>query len=247
MGPASVDTARRPAFYALRPGGWRDYITLLHPPYTAWHLSYVAIGACLAPDFSGGRLGAAVVAFLLAMGIGAHALDELRGRPLQTQIPAPVLVTLACLSIAGAVAIGVASAFAWTLWLLPFVVFGGFIVVAYNLELFGGLFHTTLWFALAWGAFPLLTGYFVVAEEIRPEAVLAAIFAGLQSHAQRVLSTPVRFTRRQVRGVSGTIELTDGSHEPVTEETLMRVPERALQILAASTVALAAALIALRW
>ena len=24
----------RPAFYALRPGGWRDYVTLLHPPYT---------------------------------------------------------------------------------------------------------------------------------------------------------------------------------------------------------------------
>ena len=24
----------RPAFYALKRGGWRDYITLLHPPYT---------------------------------------------------------------------------------------------------------------------------------------------------------------------------------------------------------------------
>jgi hypothetical protein len=248
LGPAHVDeTATRPAFYALRPGGWRDYVTLLHPPYTLWHLSYAAIGAGLAPDFSGRRLAAALAAFFLAMGIGAHALDELRGRPLQTRIPPRVLVTLAAASIAGAVAIGIASALTWTLWLLPFVAFGAFIVVAYNLELFGGLFHDSLWFAVAWGAFPLLTTYLVVAEEIRIEAVLAAAFAALLSHAQRVLSTPVRFARRQVRAVSGTIELLDGTSEPVTAETLLRTPERALQILAAATVALAAALVVLRW
>jgi hypothetical protein len=248
VGPARVDeSAPRPAFYALQAGGWRDYVTLLHPPYTLWHLSYVAIGAGLAPEFSGRRLAAALAAFFLAMGIGAHALDELSGRPLQTRIPARVLVALAAVSIAGAVAIGIASALAWTLWLLPFVTFGGFIVVAYNLELFAGVFHNSLWFALAWGAFPLLTGYFVVAEELRLEAVLAAGFAALLSHAQRVLSTPVRFARRRVRAVSGTIELVDGSREPVTADTLLRAPERALQILAAATVALAAALVVLRW
>jgi hypothetical protein len=248
VGPAGVgETATRPAFYALRRGGWRDYVTLLHPPYTLWHLSYTAIGAGLAPDFSGRRLVAALAAFFLAMGIGAHALDELMGRPLQTRIPVPVLVALAAASIAGAVGIGIASALAWTLWLLPFVAFGGFIVVVYNLELFGGMFHNSLWFALAWGAFPLLTGYFVVAEEIRLEAVLAAAFAALLSHAQRVLSTPVRFARRRVRAVSGTIELLDGRREPVTAETLLRTPERALQVLAAATVALAAALLVLRW
>jgi hypothetical protein len=247
MGTAGVDEpATRPAFYALRPGGWRDYITLLHPPYTLWHLSYAAIGAGLAPDFSGRRLVAALAAFFLAMGIGAHALDELSGRPLRTRIPERVLVALAGTSIAGAIAIGIASALAWTLWILPFVAFGGFIVVAYNLELFGGLFHNSLWFALAWGAFPLLTGYFVVAEEIRLEVVLAATFAALLSHAQRVLSTPVRFARRRVRNVSGTIELVDGSRQSVTADTLLRTPERALQILAAATVALAGALVLLR-
>jgi heme O synthase-like polyprenyltransferase len=246
VGPARVATSTRPAFYALRPGGWRDYVTLLHPPYTLWHLSYVAIGAGLAPDFSGRRLGAALAAFLLAMGVGAHALDELKGRPLQTRISPRVLVALAAASIALAVAIGVASALAWTLWLLPFVAFGGFIVVAYNLELFRGRFHNDFWFAFSWGAFPLLTGYFVVAEEIRIAAVLAALFAALQSHAQRLLSTPVRFARRRVRAVSGTIELVDGGREEVTLETLLRIPERALQVLAASTVALGTALIVFR-
>ena len=78
----------RPAFYALRQGGWRDYVTLLHAPYTAWHLSYVVVGGCLVAEVSWGRLGLTVLAFFLAMGIGAHALDELAGRPLQTAIPA---------------------------------------------------------------------------------------------------------------------------------------------------------------
>jgi hypothetical protein len=245
VGQASVGETRS-AFYALEPGGWRDYVTLLHPPYTLWHLSYVAIGAGLAPEFSGRRLAAALVAFFLAMAIGAHALDELNGRPLQTRIPARLLVTFATASIAGALAIGIASAVAWTLWLLPFIAFGGFIVVAYNLELFGGRFHSDLWFALSWGAFPLLTGFFVVAEELRVEAVLAAAFAALLSDAQRLLSTPARFVRRRVRTVSGTIELHDGTREPVSEETLLRTSERALQALAAASVTLGAALVVLR-
>jgi hypothetical protein len=243
VGPSSIGRA---AFYALRPGGWRDYVTLLHAPYTLWHLSYVAIGVGLAPDFSGLRLAAALAAFFLALGIGAHALDELNGRPLRTRIPAWVLVTLAVTSIAGALAIGVASAWAWSPWLLLFVAFGGFIVVAYNLELFGGRFHTDLWFALAWGAFPLLTGYFVAAEELRVEAGLAAAFAALLSHAQRLLSTPVRYVRRSVRTISGTIERHDGTLDSVTEETLLRPSERALQVLAAATVALGAALVVVR-
>ena len=82
----------RPAYYAARPGGWRDWWTLLHPPYTAWHLSYVVIGACLAPQVSLAPLLATLVAFFLAVGLAAHALDELNGRPLQTRIPAPTLV-----------------------------------------------------------------------------------------------------------------------------------------------------------
>jgi len=73
----------------------RDWVTLLHPPYTAWHLSYVAIGAALAPHFVAWRLGGTLVAFFLAVGVGAHALDELAGRPLQTGIPAVALAIAA--------------------------------------------------------------------------------------------------------------------------------------------------------
>ena len=236
----------RPAFYALRTGGWRDYVTLLHPPYTLWHLSYVPIGAALAPVLEARRLLLTLAAFALAMGVGAHALDELQGRPLGTAIPSRVLWGLALGSIAAAAAIGVGAALAWTLWLLPLVGFGVFIVVAYNLELFGGRFHGDGWFALAWGAFPLLTAYLAAAETLRLEALLAAAFAGLLSLAQRRLSTPVRALRRRTASVAGTVERTDGTREPLTAESLLAAPEGALKALNASIVLLAAALLVLR-
>ena len=250
----SHETARKsgdarepaPAFYALRPGGWRDYVTLLHVPYTAWHLSYVVVGGCLAASVDWPTLGWTVVAFALAMGVGAHALDELDGRPLRTEIPSSVLVALAVGSVTVAAAIGIAVALDRTLWIVPLVIVGAALVPAYNLELLGGRLHNGAGFALAWGAFPLLTGYFACAGTISWEALLAAAYATLMSYAQRVLSTPVRHLRRRVVDVQGTIELRDGGSERVTRETLAAAPERALQTLAAANVALAVALLVFR-
>jgi hypothetical protein len=239
-------TEARPAFYALARGGWRDYVTLLHPPYTLWHLSYVAIGAALAPHFDGALLALTALAFFLALGVGAHALDELNGRPLGTRIPRWALVALAAVTILAAAAIGGAVAIDRDLWLIPFVAFGTFVVIAYNLELFGGMLHNDLTFALTWGAFPLVTAYFVSAETIRVEAALAAAFAALLSHAQRLLSTRVRELRRRVTAVSGTMLLDDGSSRPLDRETLLQPPEQALRVLAAAVVALALALVAFR-
>jgi len=221
----------RPAFYALETGGWRDYVTLLHPPYTAWHLSYVVIGAALAPDLHGQRLFAALAAFFLALGIGAHALDELNGRPLATQIPDRILIGLAAISIAGAAAIGIGAALVWTPWLLLFVAAGSFLVVAYNLELFGGAFHGDLWFGLAWGAFPVLTAYFVMAERLGDVAILAALFAFVTSGAQRLLSTQVRDIRRRGLG----------------DVAMLATPEAALRLLSLAMLLLAVTLLSLRW
>ena len=225
----------RPAFYALRPGGWRDYVTLLHPPYTLWHLSYVAVGAALAPRMDWALLGWTTLAFFLAMGVGAHALDELQGRPLQTLIPVRTLIALAAVSIGAACAIGCVIAAQETLWLLLFVAAGGFIVVAYNLELFGGAFHGDLWFPAAWGAFPVLTAYFAAAHTIRAAAVAAAAYAFATSWVQRTLSTPVRAVRRKPPS-----QVTDA------ERAIAPAAERALQVLAAAAVLIGAALLLAR-
>jgi hypothetical protein len=236
----------RPAFYAMAPGGWRDLVTLLHPPYTAWHLSYVALGAAVAPTIHADRLGAALAAFFLAVGIAAHALDELHGRPLQTGLSRRTLIALACASLAGAVAIGIVGTLTISAWLAPLVASGAFLVVAYNLELLGGRVHDDTWFALAWGGFPAFTGYFVNAVQVRPAGLLVATACTLLSVAQRRLSTPARELRRRTAAVTGAQTLTSGEVRELDAQRLAEPLERALQALWLALVILAAGLIAVR-
>jgi hypothetical protein len=236
----------RPAFYALRSGGWRDLVTLLHPPYTAWHLSYVAIGAAAAPHIYAGRLGAALGAFFLAVGISAHALDELHGRPLATKLSRPTLIALAATSLIGAVAMGAAGAVIVSPLLVPLVLAGGALVPAYNLELARGRFHNDTWFALAWGGFPAFTGYFANSLTIRPAGILVAAACCLLSAAQRRLSTPVRRLRRNTTEVTGRQHLRDGTVVELTRAGLSAPLEGALRALSLAMVVLAVALVAVR-
>lgn len=230
----------------MAPGGWRDLVTLLHPPYTAWHLSYVALGAAAAPVIHANRLGAALAAFFLAVGVAAHALDELHGRPLQTRLSDATLIALAVLSLTGAVAIGIVGIITVSAWLAPLVAAGAFLVVAYNLELFGGRVHDDLWFALAWGGFPAFTGYFVNALQIRPAGLLVAAACTLLSVAQRRLSTPARELRRRTAHVSGSQTLTSGQTRELDAERLAEPLEGALQALWLALVILAVGLVAVR-
>ena len=236
----------RPAFYALRSGGWRDLVTLLHPPYTAWHLSYVALGAATAPTLHADRLGAALGAFFLAVGISAHALDELNGRPLGTALSKRVLIGLAVAGLLGAVAIGVAGIIVVSPLLAPLVLAGAFLVPAYNLELAGGRFHTDTWFALAWGGFPAFTGYFANALALRPAGVLVTAACCLLSIAQRRLSTPARALRRRTAEVIGEQRFTDGSVMELSKATLSGPLEGALSALWRALVLLAVALVIVR-
>ncbi|MDP9286449.1 MAG: hypothetical protein M3P41_16055 [Actinomycetota bacterium] len=224
-----TEEAVRPAWYALRAGGWRDWVTLLHPPYTLWHLSYVAVGAGLAPRFHVDRLLWGLAAFFLAMGVAAHAFDELHGRPLRTRISSPALAVTAFVALGGAIGIGIAAASAWGWWLLAFVAVGAVLVPAYNLELAGGRLHNDWGFALAWGAFPALTGWFVEAQTIRFEALAVAAYAAAFSLAQRTLSTPVRRARRAEGTLGGT-----------------KTIERTLRWLTCASIMLATAVIAAR-
>jgi hypothetical protein len=236
----------RPAFYALRSGGWRDLVTLLHPPYTAWHLSYVALGAAAAPHIYPSRLAAALAAFLLAVGISAHALDELNGRPLQTKLSRGTLIGLAVAGLIGAVAIGIAGIAIVSPLLVPLVLAGGLLVPAYNLELSNGRFHNDTWFALAWGGFPAFTGYFVNALTIRPAGLLVTGACCLVSVAQRELSTPVRRLRRSTTEITGQQHLQDGTVIELTRAGLSAPLEGALRALWLAMVLLAVGLVAVR-
>jgi hypothetical protein len=244
-------STERPAFYALAPGGWRDLATILHPPYTLWHLSYVALGAAAAPQIHADRLLAALAAFFLAVGVSAHALDELAGRPLQTHVSDRLLIVLASVGLAGALAIGVAGMLTVSATPAPFVIIGGFAVLAYNLELFGGRFHTDFWFAAAWGAFPALTGWWSNALEVSNawDAVAAAgatVGCFSLSVAQRRLSTPVRELRRATASVSGQQRLVDGGVRELSAAALAAPLDGALRALSLAVPTLAVGLVAVR-
>jgi hypothetical protein len=242
-----VPEALAPAYYAARATGWRrDVWALLHPPYTAWHLSYVVIGASLAPSVSPVRLVATLLAFFLAVGLSAHALDELSGRPLRTEIPSAVLWTVAVIGLAGAVGLGIAGVTVIGPALLPFMAAGVLFVFAYNLELLHGRMHGDFWFALSWGAFPVLTAYFAQTRAISIAAVAVAAAAYALSYGQRMLSTPARLLRRRSRSITGVVKLNDGSQVALDEATLLRPLEGALRAFSWGVVALAVGLAASR-
>jgi hypothetical protein len=239
--------AQAPAYYATTARGWRrDVWALLHPPYTAWHLSYVLIGAGLAPRLSLLRLVATLAAFFLAVGISAHALDELRGRPLQTEIPSALLWSAALIGLAGAVALGVAGLWVVGIGLLPFIAAGVLFVFAYNLELVGGRLHGDFWFALSWGAFPVLTSYFAQTGRLSLSVFAAGGAAYALSYGQRVLSTPARLLRRKTSSVHGTLTFADGGRAELDEPTLLRPLEQALRAFSWGVVLLGLGLVAAR-
>jgi hypothetical protein len=237
---------QRPAFYALARGRAGDLVTLLHPPYTAWHLSYFALGAAVAPKVHVDRLLWGLAAFGLAVGVGAHALDELHGRPLKTKLSDRVLIAVAAASSVGAVAIGVAGVFAVSAALAPLVIAGALFLPAYNLELAGGRFHSDLWFALGWGGLPAFTGYFVNALRIAPAGLLIAAGCVAMSVAQRRLSTPARELRRRTRSVEGVRTMRDGRTERLSLAGLLAPLDGALAALSVAVVVVAAALLTAR-
>lgn len=247
-----------PAFYARRSGRAADWWTLLHPPYTLWHLSYVGLGAAVAPALDWFALVCSVAAFFLAVGLAAHALDELNGRPLGTGIGDRTLWTVAVAALVGAAAIGGYGIWFHTTetnWLLAACVpVGALLVVGYNLELFGGRLHTDAGFAWAWGGFPVAVGYVAQSPLQAPgpsvaslaAAVTAVLAAVGTAAAQRVLSTSARGLRRRTAEVSGAIRHLDGRVEPIDRQTLLAAPERALRAMSWALPLLAAAVLLAR-
>jgi hypothetical protein len=204
----------------------------------------VLIGAGLAPHLKAERLAGTLLAFALAVGVAAHALDELRGRPLHTSIPSPVLGAAAAISLGAAAGIGLVGVAQIGWGLSAFILVGILLVVAYNLELWGGRLHNGVVFAAAWGAFPVLTAYYAQTRSLSVAAGLGAVFAYGLSHAQRVLSLEARHLRRHVVDVEGRRLLHDGSAEPLTRASLLRPVERVLVTLSWTTGALGLALVA---
>jgi hypothetical protein len=211
----------------------------------------VAIGASVAAHVYPVRLAAAVAAFFLAVGVAAHCLDELHGRPLGTQLSDRALIGLAAGGMGGALAIGIAGIFIVSPTLIPLIIFGAFIAPAYNLEWFDGRFHTDLWLAISWASFATFTGWWVNALGVHSAGEAVAVVGvvvgtGFLVTAQRRLSTPVRELRRRTVELSGTQRLADGTVRPLTRESLAAPLDGALRALSLAVPLIAIALLAAR-
>lgn len=233
---------KRPAYYA--PVGSRagDLVALLHPPYTAWHLSHVALGAAIAPHLDWRVLAGTLLAFFFGTGIAAHALDERNGRPLHTTLSDRVLTLLAVAGFVGAFVVAAIGAFELSPWVMVWAVVGVALAAGYALER-PRLLHTTLGFAAAWGGFPVLVGYWAQAQSLTIGAVAVAGAATLFSMAQRTLSTPARYLRRQTESAEMII-LRDHNEERWNDERILATWERPLRLLAWAMVTLAVGMLA---
>ncbi|MCZ6462265.1 MAG: hypothetical protein O6705_08550 [Actinobacteria bacterium] len=229
-----------PAFYARAGSGRADLVGLLHPPYTALHLSYVVIGASLAATVSLSRLAWTLLVFFLAVGIAAHALDEINGRPLGTRLSDPTLWGMAIVALGAAAVIVALGSVSLSPWIWAWALVGLFFAVGYPLE-WPGILHTDIGFAVAWGVYPVLAAYWVQAESVSLSAVIVAGFAALLSLAQRSLSTPARFVRRETRTATAQFDVAAWNRAQ-----LLATWERPLRWLVWASVALAAGLLVAR-
>lgn len=194
-----------------------------------------------------GRLVATLAAFFLAVGVGAHSLDELHGRPLNTSLPTWQLILAAVLGLGGAVALGVVGLYVVRGWFFAFILVGLTAAVSYNLELFGGRLHTRTVVILSWGGFPILTAYYAQHQTISLAAILVAGFGTMMTLAQQQLSTPARELRRRVVAVQGVAVRADGSTTPLDKEMLLAPLEAALRTLCRAGPLLALGLVVARF
>jgi hypothetical protein len=233
---------KRPAYYAATGSSRGDLSAILHPPYTAWHLSHAAIGAALAPSLDWQVLTGTLLAFLLGTGVAAHALDEWHGRPLGTSLSDRLLLGMGLAGMTGGLVLAAIGAAVVSPWVLAWAVAGVALAAGYALERPRWL-HTALGFALAWGGFPVLVGYWAQTERVSFAAVLAAAAATVFSLTQRTLSTPARHVRRSIDRAE--LLLTrDGSVDSWNEQKVLATWERPLRLLVWAMVILAGALLA---
>jgi hypothetical protein len=176
------------------------WFNVLHWPYTLWHLSYVAIGAGLAPVLSWPLLGWTLLAFFLGMGIAAHCYDLLKGDPLRLSLPKTHLFLVGYAALLAAMAIGVWQVTGGNvpIWLVIAIPVGFVLAMGYGLE--WPILHGDWQFAAWWAVFPFLVGHFAQGLAFNPAIMPMGMFLFLTALVQRVLSTRARYLRRNVEG-----------------------------------------------
>ncbi len=169
------------------PMKFRIFIGMLFLPYTAICIAFAIIGSTLPSTIYWDRVYAISIIYFLALGISAHILDAIGSKikPWGEVFNKRYLMVLAIVAVIIAYLIGLYYIITYNLYILAVIaVLEGFFLFAYNLELFNARFHNNFWFAISWGALPLLAGYFIHTNQFSILAIVAAVSAGLLSYAE---------------------------------------------------------------
>lgn len=175
------------------PPKFRAFIGLLFLPYTGMCISFAVIGSMLPGTIFWDRTAAIFVIYFLALGISAHAADNLGSKinkPWGNYFTKKELKIMIIAGLSIAYFIGLYYAITYAYLLLFIGIIEGFFLFAYNFELFKGFFHNNFWFAFSWGSLPLLAGYIIQTNTISEISLLAASFAFLISYIE------IRISRR---------------------------------------------------
>ena len=222
------------------PPRFRAAVGLLFLPYTGMVLAFTLFGAMLAETVHWDRVAALLAIYFLALGVGAHALDALGSReakPWGDLFSRRQLRVLAAVSVGAAYAIGIPYMLGPAPLLWWIAALEGFFLLAYNLEWFRGRFHTDGWFALSWGALPVLAGHVLQTNGISLAALLAAAAAGALSLVEIKASRP--YKRLKGSAASGPAS--------TTERLLMQQLQAILQFVSLGVILLGLGLVAWRW
>jgi hypothetical protein len=172
---------------------FRRFLGMTFLPYTLMNVSYTIIGSSVAPSLNLYRAGLLAIVYLLAVGISAHALDAAApNKPWGEFLSKNQLLALALVALLPALGIGMYLALAYAPLLILVGVFELFFLLAYNLELFGGRFHTDLWFSLSWGFLPVVAGCVLQTDSLNPAGFAAGLFGFTTAFTEINASRPYK-------------------------------------------------------
>ena len=172
-------------------------------PYTLMNASYVLIGSLLAPTVHYDWMGEMALVYLLAVGVSAHSLDAMSpNKPWGNFLSRRQLLAMAVGAMVPALALGLYLAVSYAPLLIPLGLVELFFLLAYNLELFSGRFHTDFWFSLSWGFLPVLVGFVVQTNTVTVPALAGGLFGFFTAFVEINASRPYKALRRQPGGVT---------------------------------------------
>ncbi len=183
---------------------FRAFIGMLFLPYTGMCISFTIIGSMLSESIAWDRVLSIFIIYFLALGVSAHAADNLGSKKIKPWGNYFSTFELRLMVIGGlsvSYILGIYYIITFVPLLLIIAIIEGFFLFAYNFELFNGLFHNNFWFAVSWGALPLLAGFVIQTNSISVLSLISSMMAFLVAYIEIRISRKYKELKRKPQDV----------------------------------------------